>query len=177
MSAGKPRSVRPPAGFLWQSPAHFIALGLGSGLIYPAPGTWGTVMGVALYPLIVLLYGLIPMGLPLPVWVLLLSLLVFLLGCHCAERAGRALGVSDHGSIVIDEIVAIWLVLLVVPATLAGWLAAFVAFRIFDIAKPWPIRWLDARVKGGFGVMVDDILAAGFAVLVLLAVQQFFPLT
>lgn len=171
----KPRSLRPAVGFIWQHPAHFIALGFGSGLIYPAPGTWGTLMGVAIYPLI--LFGCKAIPMPLYAMVLTLCLLVFVLGCFCADRAGRALGVPDHGSIVIDEIVAVWLVLLSVPATFTGWLAAFLAFRLFDILKPWPIRWLDRRVKGGFGVMIDDVLAALFAIVLLSVLQQFIVLS
>ncbi|WP_028454796.1 phosphatidylglycerophosphatase A family protein [Chitinilyticum litopenaei] len=172
------RPLRPDLPFLLRSPAHFLALGLGSGLLHPAPGTWGTLMGIALYPLLVMGFMAIP-GLNagfFPALVLLVCLLAFLLGCRVAQRTGEALGVADHGSIVIDEIVAIWLVLLAVPQSWTGWLAAFLAFRFFDIVKPWPIRWLDARVKGGFGVMIDDIVAALFAIACLLLLQQFVPL-
>jgi phosphatidylglycerophosphatase A len=90
------------------------------------------------------------------------------------DVTGRHLGIADHGAMVWDEVVAFLLVLAILPATLAWQLAGFVVFRIFDIAKPPPIRWLEARWKGGFGVMADDLLAAGYTLLVLAAVQRFF---
>ena len=85
------------------------------------------------------------------------------LGCWACQRTGDALGVPDHGAMVWDEMVAMWGVLVALPATPLAWLLGFVLFRLFDIVKPWPIRWLDARVKGGFGVMLDDVLAGVFA--------------
>ncbi|MGL6040776.1 MAG: phosphatidylglycerophosphatase A family protein, partial [Deefgea sp.] len=103
----------------------------------------------------------------------LICIPVFVLGVWAAEVTGRALGVSDFGGIVIDEIVAMWLVLCVTPPTWLGWLVAFVLFRAFDIVKPWPIRWLDQYVKGGFGVMIDDILAAVFAMIPLLLLAPY----
>ena len=91
-----------------------------------------------------------------------------------AERTGRTLGVPDHGGIVWDEMVAIWLVLAFTPATL-GWQAVAVAlFRFFDIVKPPPVRWADRSFKGGFGVMFDDISAAGYTLLVLAILVQLF---
>jgi phosphatidylglycerophosphatase A len=103
----------------------------------------------------------------------LICIPVFALGVWAAEVTGRALGVSDFGGIVIDEIVAMWLVLCVAPPTWLGWLVAFALFRAFDIIKPWPIRWLDQYVKGGFGVMIDDILAAVFAMIPLLLLAPY----
>jgi phosphatidylglycerophosphatase A len=140
------------------SPAGFLAFGLGSGLSRWMPGTVGTLAGVALAP---------PLA-AMPLWAGLLAVaIVFGAGIVLCERVSQALGVHDHGGIVIDEIAAIWLVLLFVPPHWAWWLAAFLAFRLFDIAKPWPIRWLDHRVAGGFGIMIDDVVAAGYALAVL----------
>ncbi|QZA79077.1 phosphatidylglycerophosphatase A [Deefgea tanakiae] len=151
------------ARFLFSHPAHFIALGFGSGLAKVAPGTWGTIAALPLFALLQMGFSNLTIA--------LFCIPAFALGVWASEVTGRALGVSDYGGIVIDEIVAMWLVLCVAPASIAGWVLAFVLFRLFDVLKPWPIRWLDQYVKGGFGVMIDDILAAVFAIipLVLLA--------
>lgn len=158
---------KPDMAFLFAHPAHFVALGFGSGLAPKAPGTWGTLAALPLYALMSLLLS--------PGWIALLCLPVFFLGAWAAGRTCDALGVADHGGVVIDEIVAMWLVLAMAPATLAGWGAAFALFRLFDITKPWPIGWLDARVPGGIGVMLDDLVAALFAILGLLALHVLQP--
>ena len=144
------------------TPTGFLAFGLGSGLSPKAPGTAGTAAALVFaVPLVTL-----------PLWAgLVLVALAFALGCYLCGEASRQLGVHDHGGIVWDEFVGMWLVLLFVPFEWFWWLAAFVAFRVFDILKPWPIRWLDRRVGGGFGVMVDDLLAAVYALVCLLLLQ------
>ncbi len=96
-----------------------------------------------------------------------------LFGILACERTGRALGVADHGSIVWDEIVAIWLVLWLTPEGLGWQLTAFVLFRFFDIVKPQPIRWVDDRTRGGFGVMLDDLIAASYTLLALALLVRF----
>lgn len=159
---------KPDVRFLLRHPAHFLALGFGSGLITPAPGTWGSIAAL-----------LLAVGLHLAgvqgVMLAWLALPLFVLGVWVCGVTGRALGVADSGHIVWDEIVAMLLVLAAVPATPVAWLAALLVFRVFDIVKPWPIRWLDARVHGGFGVMLDDVVAALFAVLVLWSVLPYLP--
>lgn len=158
--------MRPTFRLLVSHPAHLISLGFGSGLSPRAPGTAGTLAAWLLYPL-----------LRAPVSdVVFLALMAsfFVAGIITADRTGRALGASDHGAIVWDEMVAFWLVLFFTPATLVWQAVAFTLFRFFDIVKPPPIRWADSRVKGGFGVMLDDILAAGYAVLVLAILVHFF---
>ena len=143
------------------TPSAFLAFGFGSGLSPKAPGTVGTV--AALIPALVLVQ--LPLAWSLPV-----IALSFIVGIVICEWTGQKLGVHDHGGIVWDEFVAMWLVLVFVPFHWAWWLAAFVLFRFFDVIKPWPIRWLDRRVHGGFGVMIDDIIAALFTLAVLLPV-------
>ena len=151
--------MRPTARLMMSHPAHFISLGFGAGLSPWAPGTMGTLLAWALYPLI---------RTPLSEFVFLALLASFFLaGVLAAERTGRALGVPDHGGIVWDEMVAIWLVLLFTPAGLLWQVVAVALFRFFDIAKPPPVRWADRSFKGGFGVMFDDIVAAGYTLLVL----------
>ncbi len=158
--------MKPDLDFLLRHPAHFIALGFGSGLSPRAPGTAGTLLAWALYPLI---------KTPVSDFVFLAFLVsLFVAGVIAADRTGRALGVPDHGAIVWDEMVAMWLVLLFTPATLAWQLIAVLLFRFFDIVKPPPIRWADRQLKGGFGVMFDDLLAAGYAILVLAVLMHFF---
>lgn len=148
-------------GFVWmlQRPARVIACGFGSGLIRPAPGTWGTLFGWAAYVLI-------ERHLPASWMMLPLAAIAFAIGVWACGQAGRDLGVADHGGFVWDEVVAIWLVLALIPAGPWHQLGGFVVFRVFDILKPQPIRYFDAKWKSGFGVMFDDLLAAGYTVLV-----------
>ena len=139
-------------------PVHFLAFGFGTGLAPFAPGTFGSLPGLLLFWL-TLDFGLyvqlgIAAGLAVAgVWI-------------CGESA-RRIGVHDHGGIVWDEIVGMYLVLIVTPFALLPWLLAFVLFRAFDIVKPWPIRDLDHRIKGGAGIMLDDLVAALYAALTL----------
>ena len=144
---------------LLRSPTGWIALGLGAGLAPGAPGTVAS--AVALLPWLLFRH------LPWP-WYLVLLLLGFVVGVWACGRAGRAIGVSDHGALVWDEYIGQWLALLPVLAAPLWWmLPGFVLFRVFDIFKPWPIGWADRHFKGGFGVMLDDVLAGLAAAIVL----------
>jgi len=155
--------MSPDRKFLLSHPAHFLALGFGAGLMKRAPGTWGTLVA---FPIFFLCDALA--GTPA---VVAAGAVLFVAGCYAAEVTGRDLGVSDHGGIVIDEIAAFLLVLACAPPWRGGLVLAFVLFRVFDIAKPWPIGWADRSIKGGFGVMFDDLLAAGYAILGLLGAR------
>jgi phosphatidylglycerophosphatase A len=150
---------KPGLRFLFAHPAHFIALGFGSGLSPVAPGTAGTLAAWLLFPLLHRTFS--------DAGLLAFLLAAFVLGALAAGRAGRALGVADHKAIVWDEIVPFWLVLLMTPPGLLWQLAAFIWFRFFDIVKPQPARWIDAHLKHGLGVMFDDLVAAGYTLLVL----------
>lgn len=156
----------PTPRFLLAHPSHFIALGFGAGLSPFAPGTFGTLLGWALYPLLA-------WSLSEPMLFVMLTVF-FAGGVLASERAGRALGVADHGAIVWDEMVAIWLVLALAPPTLVWQAVAVALFRFFDIVKPPPVRNVEAAFKGGFGVMIDDIVAAGYALLVLAILVRIF---
>jgi phosphatidylglycerophosphatase A len=148
----------PNLRFLLQHPAHLFGLGFGSGLAQKAPGTFGTMVGLPLFWLISIY--------TMPAQLIIISAL-FLVGIYFCEVTGKALGVSDHGGIVWDEIVAMMLVLVFTPNQWQWWLAAFLLFRLFDIWKPFPIRQCDAKLKNGFGVMFDDLLAAIYAIIAL----------
>ena len=157
--------TRPTAAFLLAHPAHFIALGFGSGLSPWAPGTVGSLLAWSLYPL---------MRTPVSEGVFLLLLVSFFLaGILACERTAKALGSGDPGAVVWDEMLAVWLVLFFCPPGLA-WQAAGVAlFRLFDIAKPEPIATLERRFRGGLGIMIDDLAAAGYVLLVLAVAVHF----
>jgi phosphatidylglycerophosphatase A len=147
-----------------RNPAGFLAFGFGSGLSRHAPGTAGTVAAIP--------FALLLKQLPVPAFWVALAVL-FIAGIYLCGKASRMLGRHDPGNIVWDEMVGFWLTVALLPVTWAWWLAGFVAFRVFDILKPWPIRWLDRRVRGGVGIMLDDVVAALYAMLVLAAVQRF----
>lgn len=150
--------MRPTRHFLFAHPAHFLALGFGSGLARVAPGTWGTLAALPLYFLLA--------NFPAPVYWALTGL-ALLAGVWICDITGRHLGVQDHGGIVWDEIAAFLTVLPFATPSWWGWLLAFLLFRLFDIWKPFPIAWCDSHIKGGFGVMFDDVLAAGYSILCL----------
>ena len=152
-------SSRPGFKFLLAHPAHLLACGFGSGLAPFAPGTFGTLFGWLSF-LVVEQYL---SGLSL----LAFLLFAFVLGVSVCDRTGRTLGVIDHGSIVWDEIVPFWMVLALTPPGWMWQLAAFLLFRLFDITKPAPARYFDTRVKNGFGVMMDDLVAAFYTLLAL----------
>jgi len=136
---------------VWQDPIYFLAFGFGSGLAKKAPGTWGTVAAIPVYLLIA------PTK---PGVYLTLTLLAFILGVVICNQVSRGLGVNDYKGIVWDEIVGYLLTMSFAPIGFGWMLAGFLLFRLFDIWKPQPIRWIDQRVKGGLGVMLDDVLAA-----------------
>jgi len=154
---------------LLRQPQQFLALGFGSGLAPFAPGTFGTVAAIPLYLLIALL----------PLWgQVFVIVAAFVVGVYLCQYTADALGVHDHPAIVWDEFVGLWITMLALPLlkqapSLPLLLLGFVLFRLFDIVKPWPIRWLDAHVHGGFGIMIDDVLAAIFAGLCLALIIRY----
>jgi phosphatidylglycerophosphatase A len=143
-------------------PVHWPAFGFGFGLVPFAPGTWGSLPGIALW-------WVVPKDLYIQSGVALVG---FLLGIWLCGESARRIGVHDHGGIVWDEIIGMFLTLMVIPPEPLWILAAFTLFRIFDIWKPWPIRDLDHRLHGGLGIMLDDIIAALYAVLMLLFLEK-----
>jgi phosphatidylglycerophosphatase A len=155
---------RPGLAFLRSHPAHLVALGFGTGLLRPAPGSWGTAAAW-------LLFTALRSGLQMSESTgVLIGVVGFGLGVWAARRTGTALARHDAGEIVIDEMVAFWWVLTLLPQAGQSWMmqmAAFLLFRLFDIAKPAPIGWLERRWPNAMGVMVDDLMAAAYTLLVI----------
>ena len=145
-----------------RTPAGFLAFGFGSGLSRFAPGTMGTMVAI---PFSFLLKQLPPYLF----WVLLIAL--FLIGIYLCGSTARRLGKHDPGGIVWDEMVGYWLTVAFIPMQWPWLLAAFVLFRLFDIFKPWPIRQSEKLFRGGLGIMVDDIIAALYAMGILAVFQ------
>ncbi|MFM2486379.1 phosphatidylglycerophosphatase A family protein [Celerinatantimonas yamalensis] len=138
-----------------RNPLHLLAVGFGSGLVAKAPGTFGSLAALPL-----MAWG--AWGLSTPVYIVML-VVGFALGVWCCQVASRAMGVHDHGGIVWDEFIGMGIALVAIPLSISSVVCGFVLFRFFDILKPWPIRWLDQHVGGGFGIMIDDVLAGFLA--------------
>ncbi len=162
MTNQQPPIKKPTGQFMLAHPAHLIAQGLGSGLSPVLPGTSGTLFGWLTFNLMTQRW---PDFFTDANWAIVI-VAGFLIGMWACARTGRDLGVADHGSMVIDEIIAFWIVLLLLaPADFNTQCWAFLCFRFFDMVKPPPIGYFDRRFKGGFGVMWDDIVAAFFTLL------------
>ena len=154
----------PPLAWVCRDPGRLIAFGFGSGLIRPASGTWGTLLAWLIW------VAAAPAASDLAIGLFLLVALVY--GCWVCDRVGKELQAADHVGMVWDEMAAFWLVLWLVPQSWTAQLAAFVLFRFFDIVKPQPIKYFDARVKGGVGVMLDDVLAAVYTLLIMVTLVR-----
>ena len=139
-------------------PVNFLAFGFGTGLAPYAPGSVGTLVGILLAWLTLDLALNIQIG---------IAVALTLSGIWLCGESARRIGVHDHGGIVWDEIAAMYIVLLFAPATILAWILAYGLFRAFDIVKPWPIRDLDHSIHGGLGIMLDDLVAALYAVILL----------
>jgi phosphatidylglycerophosphatase A len=148
-----------------RSPIHFLAFGFGSGLSPYAPGTCGTLVAVPL------VYGLAQLG-----WWTHLSVTIaaFVVGIYLCGESARRLGAHDHSGIVWDEFVGFSVTMLAAPPQIGWLIAGFALFRLFDIAKPWPIREADHSLHGGLGIMLDDVIAGVFAAALLCALQYGF---
>ena len=142
----------------WRNPLHLLAFGLGSGGAPKAPGTFGTLAAVPLYLL------LEPLSL---MSYLAVTAAMFLFGVWLCDVVSRDLGVHDHGGIVWDEWVGFFITMILAPQGWPWLVAGFALFRLFDIWKPWPIGWLDRRVGGGLGIMLDDVLAGVYGLLLM----------
>ena len=143
-------ATNPTFAQLLRSPTLLLAFGFGSGLSPKAPGTMGTLAAIPLWWLLA--------QLPLTSY-LIVVLIAAVVGITICGRAADQMGVHDHGGIVWDEFVGFWIAMAALPITWQSVILGFVLFRLFDILKPWPISWLDKKVSGGFGIMIDDVIA------------------
>jgi len=139
---------------IWTDPRLLLACGLGTGAARFAPGTFGTLVAIPLYWYMQWLPAL---------YYAVLTVVLFIVGVGLCDYAARKLGVHDHPGIVWDEVVGYLVTMFMAPAGMTWIIVGFMLFRLFDIWKPWPIAWLDAKVAGGFGIMVDDVLAGIYA--------------
>lgn len=140
------------------NPIQFLALGFGSGLAPKAPGTFGTLAAIPVY----LLLATLP-----PSFYALAVLVMTVAGFYICGKAADDVGVHDHPAIVWDEFVGFFITMFMIPISWQSILLGFILFRLFDIAKPWPISFVDKKVSGGFGIMIDDVLAGIFALIIM----------
>ena len=152
------KSERIKARTVLTDPVNFLAFGFGTGLAPVAPGTFGSIPGLALFWLTQDFGLYVQLG---------VALALVMAGIWICGESARRIGVHDHGGIVWDEIAGMYLTLFLAPATITGFLVAFLLFRLMDIVKPWPIRDLDHRIHGGLGIMLDDLVAALYAAFLL----------
>lgn len=158
------KTIQRPPHSLWTNPIHFITCGFGTGAFPWMPGTIGTLFAV---PLTIMLSRT-------PLWFYIIACVVmFFIGVYGCEKTNNDFGTNDHPATVIDEIATFPIVMIGIPLTWYYLLTAFALFRFFDIVKPWPIRWFDKNVHGGFGVMLDDLLAALVSYAILFTISFF----
>ena len=155
-----------PIRELFANPYNFFAFGFGSGLIWLAPGTCGSLVAMPFLPL----FNLLPSVLHLTI-----LLIAFMLGVHICSRAAISLNPPDHPAIVWDEIVGLWIAFFAIPFNWNLLIIGFILFRLLDIFKPWPIRTIENRFGGGLGIMLDDILAAIIVNIILHCLVLYLP--
>jgi phosphatidylglycerophosphatase A len=158
-------NIAPIPDTVWQNPLHFVAFGFGTGTIPFAPGTFGTLIAIPFYLLMQ------PLS---PLWYLTVTVLIILGSIWICSKATQDIGVEDHQGMCLDEVVGFIVTMFCVPH---GWqwiFMGFILFRLFDIWKPWPIRLADKHVHGGFGIILDDVLAGVVSCIVLQILARAF---
>ncbi len=156
------KPVPPIPDAIWQDPYYFIAFGFGSGALPVAPGTFGTLFAIPFYLL------LRPLSLPLYLAIVIAS---FIASAWICDRLSHQLHEHDHPGMCIDEFVGFLVTMIAAPHGIGWIIAGFLLFRFFDIVKPWPISFLDKNVPGGFGMVLDDVVAGLFAMIILQVVR------
>lgn len=149
---------------IWQNPLHFIAFGFGSGAMPIAPGTFGTLMAIPFY--LALQY------LPLPIYIAI-TLVIIVGSIWLSDKISREINVHDHPGMCLDEIVGFFVTMTAAPKGILWVILGFLLFRLFDIWKPQPIRYIDEKIGGGFGIILDDVVAGVLACVVLHLVALF----
>ena len=147
----KRKQTRIPPSTAFSNVWCFLGLGFGSGLSPKAPGTLGTIAAIPLYWLLSGTSSTLYIG---------ITTALFVLGIHICNETEQKIGIQDHSGIVWDEVVGLLVTMAFVPPSWTTLLVGFLSFRLFDVLKPWPIRWFDRKVHGGFGIMLDDLIAA-----------------
>lgn len=151
---------------VWRQPLHFLAFGCGAGAAPYAPGTVGTLPGVALVYLLSFA----------PLWIYpVVTVLLIVLGFWICGQTAKDIGVHDHSGIVFDEIAGYLVAMSAAPINVTNLFIAFILFRFFDIFKPWPIAWFDRHARGGVGIMLDDVLAGIYTLAVMWLLLWYFP--
>ncbi len=148
----------PKVSFDLKQPVQFLALGLGSGLAPRAPGTFGTLAAIPFFLLLAMLT---------PLHYMIAVIVMSLAGIYICGKAAADVGVHDHPAIVWDEFIGFFITMFMVPVSWQSVLTGFILFRLFDILKPWPISFIDKKMSGGFGIMLDDIIAGVFALIIM----------
>lgn len=166
MSGKNKQLLTPAKDVALTTTAGFFAFGFGSGLAPFAPGTFGTLAAIPFYLI------LVQLSWPLYAWLVFIA---FVVGVRLCDVTGGRLGIHDYGGIVWDEFVGFWITMFLIPFSWQNVVLGFITFRFFDIIKPWPIGWLDKKVSGGFGVMIDDVLAGVYGLLLMLIVSHYLP--
>ena len=162
---GEKSFITPPKEVALKTIAGFFAFGFGSGLAPFAPGTFGTLAAIPLYLV------LAQFSWSMYAWLVFIA---FIVGVKLCNVTSGRLGVHDHAGIVWDEFVGLWITLFLIPLSWQNIVVGFVFFRFFDIIKPFPIGWLDKKVSGGFGVMIDDVLAGVYALILMLLANHYY---
>lgn len=152
------RTIPPIPAAVWQKPSYFIAFGFGTGALPIAPGTFGTLIAIPFY--------LVLRQLTLP-WYVGIVLVLTLASIWLCDKLSRDIQVHDHQGMNLDEIIGFLITMINAPLHWSWIVVGFILFRIFDIAKPWPINWADKNIGGGFGMIFDDVLAALYSCAVL----------
>lgn len=150
---------------IWQNPWHFIAFGFGSGAIPIAPGTFGTLVAIPFYLLI--------QSLPLGIYIGIVIIIAIGSSWLC-QRVSREIGIDDHQGMCLDEIVGYLVTMTAAPHGILWIVIGFVLFRFFDIVKPMPIRYIDEKIKGGIGMILDDVLAGIYSCLIIQIIAKVF---
>ncbi len=159
------RKIPPVPDAIWQKPLYFIAFGFGSGAMPFAPGTFGTLMGIPFYLLLR----------PLPLYLYIaVVLLIIIISSWICDKVSKEIGVHDHQGMSLDEVVGYLVTMCGAPHGILYIVLGFILFRLFDIWKPWPIRYADDHVHGGFGIILDDVLAGIYASIILQIIARIF---
>ena len=152
------KQTKPNVTFDLKQPIQFLALGFGTGLAPKAPGTFGTLAAIPLFLLLAMLT---------PLFYLIAVIVMSIAGVYICGKAASDVGVHDHPAIVWDEFVGYFITMFMIPISWQSILVGFLLFRLFDILKPWPISYIDKQMTGGAGIMLDDILAGVFSLLIM----------